>query len=143
MTTVAGHPFPEGLHYLVEHDVWAELADDGTARVGITAMGIALSGEVYMCRPKPVGLAIAQGRAIAVVELAKSIVSVKCPVGGTVVEVNEALADAPEWVHREPYGRGWIARLRLADWAADAPQLVHGAAVEPAMREHARLMQLA
>ena len=92
---------------------------DGTATVGITALGIKLSGEIYMCRAKPVGTVVEQGRAIAVVELAKAIVSVKSAVSGTVLAVNPRLDDAPQLVHTDPYGEGWIARLRLADFERD------------------------
>jgi glycine cleavage system H protein len=132
--------FPADLHYLVEHDVWARLHGDGTATVGITALGIKLSGEIYMCRVKPVGSEIAQGRAVAVVELAKAIVSVKCAVGGTVQAVNPLLDERPELVHRDPYGEGWLARLALRDLAADLPQLVRGEAVVEAMAQHAQAM---
>jgi glycine cleavage system H protein len=139
---VCGFEFPDDLHYHVEEQVWARMAGDGFATVGITALGIGLAGEIYMCRPKAPGAEVVQGRAVAVVELAKSIVSVKSPVSGVVVEINPHLADAPELVHRDPYGAGWIARLRLADFAADAPQLVHGDGVAGAMREHARLYNI-
>ena len=135
---VGGLDFPDDLYFLVEHQVWARVAGD-LATVGITALGIRLAGEIYMCRPKVAGSVVAQGQSIAVVELAKSIVSVKSPVGGTVLEGNAALASRPELVHRDPYGEGWLARLRLADFAADAPRLVHGAAVAPAMAQHAWL----
>jgi len=129
---------PADLHVLVDHQVWARVHDDGTATVGITPLGIALSGEVFMCRPKRVGSVVAQGGTIAVVELSKSIVAVKSPVSGTVLEVNPALDDRPDWVHREPCGAGWIARLRLTDLAADQARLLHGPALEAAMAEHAR-----
>ena len=129
--------FPPDLHHLVDHDVWARLHGDGTATVGITALGIRQSGEIYMCRPKAVGSRIGQGRAVAVVELAKAIVSVKSAVSGTVVEVNAALEDHPERVHRDPYGAGWIARLRLDDWAADAARLLHGDAAAEVLARHA------
>ncbi|MFT3957193.1 MAG: hypothetical protein QM722_23285 [Piscinibacter sp.] len=89
---------------------------DGSATVGITALGIVQAGEIYMARPKVVGSAVEQGRSIAVVELAKSIVSVKSPVHGMVVAVNALLADTPELVHRDPYGEGWLARVALADF---------------------------
>jgi glycine cleavage system H protein len=59
-----------------------------------------------------------------------------------VVEVNTALGERPELVHNDPYGAGWLARLRLADWAADVAALVHGEAVGPAMDRHAWLYQL-
>ncbi|MDO5625412.1 MAG: glycine cleavage system protein H [Pseudomonadota bacterium] len=132
---------PAHLHYLIEHQVWARLHEDGTATVGITALGIRLSGEIYMCRPKAVGTVVEQGRAVAVVELAKSIVAVKSPVTGTVQAINPRLADTPELVHLDPYGEGWIARLQLSRWPDDLAQLVHGDAVLPAMRAHARLFR--
>lgn len=132
--------FPTDLHYLVEHDVWARPIGDGTATVGITALGIRLSGEIYMCRARPPGSVIEQGRAIAVVELAKAIVSVKCAVSGTVLVVNPRLEEAPELVHTDPYGEGWLARLKLRDFNADATRLVSGDAVPKAMRVHARSM---
>jgi glycine cleavage system H protein len=137
-----GHDYPDELHYLVEDQVWARLHGDGTATVGIAAMGIAQAGEIYMCRPKPAGAEVAQGRSVAVAELAKSIVSVRSPVTGVVVEANPRLAREPELVHRAPYGAGWLARLRLADFAADLPALVHGEAVRAAMERYARLHRL-
>ncbi len=133
--------FPDELHYLVEHQVWARREADGSATAGITALGIRLAGEIYMCRPKWAGTVLEAGRSMAVVELAKSIVSVKSPLSGTVLAVNEALVERPELVHRDPYGAGWILRLapaQGADWAA----LLHGAPVEAAMREHARLFRV-
>ena len=136
-------PHPPDLHVLLEHQTWARLQGDGTATVGITALGIRLSGEVYMCRAKRVGTELAQGETMAVVELSKSVVAVKTPVSGTVVQVNEALEDRPELVHRDPYGAGWIARLRLTDLARDMAELVTCDAVAPAMAHHAWLNRLA
>ncbi len=139
---VHGFEFPDDLHYLVEHQVWARLQGDGTATVGITSLGIRLAGEIYMCRPKRVGSEIGQGRSIAVVELAKAIVSVKSPVRGSVVEVNHRLEAAPELVHTTPYGEGWLARIALADFAVDSTLLVHGDAVAAAMERHAWLNRI-
>ena len=130
---------PDALYYLIGQQVWARVAGNGTATIGITALGIALAGDIYMCRPKRVGSGIVQGGSVAVVELAKSIVSVKSPVSGVITEVNPLLEDAPELVHRDPYGKGWLVRLRPTDWAADTAQLVHGHAVMAAMEHHAWL----
>ncbi|MHA7599287.1 glycine cleavage system protein H [Alicycliphilus sp. T452] len=137
MTALHLH-FPPDLHYLMEHQVWARLQGDGTATVGITALGIALSGEIYMCRPKRLDTTLVQGATVAVVELAKAIVAVKTPVSGSIVAVNPALEQRPGLVHADPYGEGWIARLALGDWAADQGALVHGDAVAAAMARHAR-----
>jgi glycine cleavage system H protein len=134
--------FPDDLHYHAEHQVWARVHADGTATVGITSLGIRLAGEIYMCRPKAMGSVIEQERSIAVVELAKAIVSVKSPVRGTVVEINLRLATNPELVHTDPYGEGWLARIVLADFDADRERLVHGEAVAAAMHHHAWLNQI-
>lgn len=136
---IRGCRFPEDLWFHAEHQVWVRPEGEGQAVLGITEMGIRLSGEIYMCRPKPVGQALEPGRAMAVVELAKAIVSVKSPVAGQVLAVNEALAERPELVHRDPFGAGWLLRVQLSDWAQDQGRLVHGDAVPAAMEEHARL----
>lgn len=141
---IAGFDYPEGLLYQAEDQVWARLEGDGTATVGITAFGIhQAGGEVYMCRPRAVGQAVEQRRSVAVVEVAKAILSVKSPVRGTVVAVNEALAAQPELVHRDPYEAGWLARVQLADLEADRAALVQGAAVEAAMQHQAWLFRMA
>lgn len=142
MLIIAGCGFPEDLWFSVEHQVWARPEAGGLVRVGITQMGIRQAGEIYMCRPKSVGSVIEAGRSVAVVELAKSIVSVKSPLAGTVREVNPVLAASPERVHEDPYGEGWLALLAPEDWARDAAALVHGAAVEAAMTQYAWLNRI-
>ncbi len=134
-------PDPSDLLYLIEHQVWARLDDDGLATMGITALGVRLSGEIYMCRPKGVGMFIEQGRSMGVVELAKSIVSVKATLSGEVVEVNPLLRDHPERVHQDPYGAGWLLRIRPSALDTERAFLVTGAAVPEAMAAHARLFR--
>jgi len=138
---VAAQDFPADLHYLVDEQVWARPEPGGLAVVGITSLGVHLSGEIYMCRPKSPGSVIEQGKGLAVVELAKSIVSVKSPVTGTVVEVNAELVRHPQRVQQDPYGSGWLARLQLSAWESDRARLLHGAAVGPAMARHAWLFR--
>lgn len=140
---VLGFEFPDAFHYDVENQVWARVDGDGLVAVGITSLGIHLAGgEIYMARPKSVGQVVEAGRSVAVVELAKSVVAVKSPLAGRVLQINTALADRPELVHLDPYGQGWLARLEPADWAADAARLVHGAAVPVAMQRHAALFRV-
>ena len=139
---IAGTALPDDLLYWVEDQTWAKLLPDGVVRVGITALGLKASGEIYMCRPKPVGEVLVQGRAMAVVELAKSIVSVKAPLSGTVLEINAALEARPELVHRDPYGEGWLLALRPAALAAERAALCEGEAARAAMERYAWLNQL-
>ncbi len=138
----AGLHYPDHLYYDIEHQVWARFDDGGLATVGITALGVQLSGEVYMCRPKGVGIEVERGRGLAVVELAKSIVSVKSPLSGTVVAVNERLAAEPELVHADPYGQGWIAQLQPRQGDIERGALLHGPDVAAAMAHHAWLHRL-
>ncbi|MFN0186826.1 MAG: glycine cleavage system protein H [Aquabacterium sp.] len=128
--------FPPALHYDIEHQTWARLDADGLVTIGITALGIGLSGEIYMCRPKDVGQVVERGRSVAVVELAKAIVAVKAPLSGTVLAVNPLLAAQPELVHLQPYDDGWLVRLRPQDWHGAAAGLVTGDAVQAAMAIH-------
>lgn len=137
--------FPSNLLYHVEHQVWARVDAPDLVTVGITALGIRVSGEIYMCRAKPVGKLVEQGRSIGVVELAKSIVSVKSPFSGMVVEHNPGLALQPELVHEDPYGAGWVARLRPLSLQAERAALLSGAdakALHAAMAAYARLFNI-
>jgi glycine cleavage system H protein len=102
---------PPGFWLWAEDQTWAQPLADGTVRVGITALGLKVSGEIYMCRPKSVGSVVEQGRSVGVVELAKSVVAVRSPLSGTVVKVNDALEEHPEMVHRSPYEQGWLVEL--------------------------------
>ncbi len=140
MSDLPGPKFPPALFYSVEFDTWAREEPDGRLSIGISALGIALSGEIYMCRPRPVNSDIEAGRSIAVVELAKSIVSVKSPVSGVVCAVNPALEEQPELVHRDHYGAGWLARLVPARWEIERDALLHGDQVAPVMLQRLQLV---
>ncbi|CAM4098760.1 glycine cleavage system protein H [Roseateles saccharophilus] len=141
---IAGAEVPEGFWLWAEDQTWAQPLPDGKVRIGITALGLKASGDIYMCRPKPVGSDVAQGRSIGVVELAKSIVSVKSPLSGRVVRVNEALEERPELVHQSPYEAGWLVELAPSALEAEKAGLAIGAeAIGAAMQEWAWLNRLA
>ncbi len=137
-----GFEFPDERYYWLERDMWAQREPDGKVRIGITAFGVHLSGHFFMCRPKPLGTRLDQGATVAVAELNKSVVTIKSPVSGTIVETNPALADAPELIERDPYGQGWLVCLTPDRWEADLPQLSHGAALATAMTARMQLENL-
>jgi glycine cleavage system H protein len=134
---------PDGFWLWPEDQTWAQPLPGGRVRVGITALGVRASGDIYMCRPKAVGSEVAQGRSIGVVELSKSIVAVKSPLSGTVVHINAALEERPELVHRSPYDAGWLAELAPSNLEAEQAKLAIGeAAIREAMARWAWLNKL-
>ncbi|MBV8470989.1 MAG: glycine cleavage system protein H [Burkholderiaceae bacterium] len=139
---IQGLYLPDDLLYLVEHQTWARLMPDGTAVLGITALGLKASGELYMCRPKAEGSPLEQGRAMAVVELAKSIVSVKAPLSGQVLGVNIRLEERPELVCLDPYGEGWLLRVQPSRLEQDRLGLLQGETARNAMEHYAWLNQI-
>ena len=124
--------FPTGSWLWPEDQTWAQPLPGGHVRIGITALGLKASGDIYMCRPKPAGSAVEQGRSLGVVELAKSIVAVKSPLSGVITRVNEALEARPELVHQSPYEQGWLIELAPSRLDAEKARLAIG---ETAIRE--------
>lgn len=134
MARVRGCDFPQGLHYDVSRHVWYGQEAGGLVRAGITPVAVALAREVVIFTPKRVGHAFVAGRAIATVESAKWVGSVRAGFAGRIEAVNEALAARAAPVNGDCYGEGWMALLRpdAADWADG---LVTGAAIGPAYED--------
>ena len=110
---------PDGLRYTDDHE-WLRVEGDA-GLVGITAYAADQLGDVVFVELPAVGTRFERGRTFGVVESVKAVSDLFAPVTGEVLEVNPALADQPELVNAEPYGAGWMVRLRLGDPAqADA-----------------------
>ena len=104
---------PENLRYCESHE-WIETGEDG-ARVGISDHAQSeLSDVVYVELPE-VGRQVTKGEAVAVVESVKAASDIYAPVGGEIVEVNSALESDPALINSEPYGGGWIFKLKPGD----------------------------
>jgi len=117
---------PDELHYTAEHEWIAEL-EDGRLRIGITDFAQdALGDVVYVDLPEP-GRMVEVGSTVAEVESTKSVSEIYAPISGTIVEINEALADSPDLVNIDPYGAGWFFLLQPAP-DADRSGLIDGAA---------------
>ncbi|HMQ12263.1 MAG TPA: glycine cleavage system protein GcvH [Candidatus Competibacter phosphatis] len=102
---------PVDLCYTESHE-WARANDDGTVTVGITDHAQHLLGDLVFVEIPEVGRAVAAAESCAVVESVKAASDVYSPLEGMIVEVNEALADTPELINEDPYGEGWIFRLK-------------------------------
>jgi glycine cleavage system H protein len=108
--------YPEDLLYHAEHD-WARIdpADSDTATLGITWYAQDALGEVVFFEPPQVGATVASGAAYAEIESVKAVSDVIAPLSGEIIAVNGALADDPNAINEDPYGEGWLVKVRLAD----------------------------
>jgi len=107
--------YPDELKYHPEHD-WARIEGE-EATLGITWYAQDSLGEVVFFDPPEIGRELAKDDAYAEVESVKAVSDVIAPLSGEVVAVNEALADSPERINEDPYGEGWLVKVRLADQA--------------------------
>ena len=105
--------YPDDLKYHPEHD-WARV-DGDVATLGITWYAQDQLGEVVFFDPPAVGTSISKDGSYAEVESVKAVSDVIAPLSGEIVEVNEALKDAPEQINEDPYGEGWLVKVRLSE----------------------------
>jgi glycine cleavage system H protein len=105
---------PRELRYTKEHE-WVHPNQDGTATVGITHFAQDQLGDIVYVSLPPTGSAVAQFGRMGEVESVKSVSDLFCPVTGQVLEVNQGAVDHPEQVNEDPYGKGWLVKVRLAD----------------------------
>jgi glycine cleavage system H protein len=122
--------YPTELRYHPEHD-WARIEGD-VATLGITWYAQDSLGEVVFFEGPSVGDEVSKDAPYAEVESVKAVSDVIAPVSGEVIEVNEALADAPEAVNTDPYGSGWMVKVRLSN-PAEADGLMDAAAYEASL----------
>jgi len=109
----AAESYPDDLKYHAEHD-WARV-DGDEAVVGITWFAADALGELVHFEAPEVGSTVTKDQSYGEVESVKAVSDVIAPLSGEVLEVNRRVVDAPETVNEDPYGDGWLLRIRLAD----------------------------
>lgn len=112
---------PAELKYSRDHE-WVKI-EGNRAKIGITDYAQSQLGDVVFVEVPAVDSSIAAGAGFSVVESVKAVSDIYAPIGGVIVEVNEALADAPEIINEDPYGEGWLAVIEMDD-QADLSQLL-------------------
>jgi glycine cleavage system H protein len=105
---------PGDLRYTSEHE-WLRKEEDGSVTIGITDHAQSALGDLVFVELPDIGQELEAGGEMAVVESVKAASDVYAPVSGTVLEVNNALADDPEKINADPYGEGWIVRMQPSD----------------------------
>lgn len=119
--------FPDDVRYSTDHE-WARL-DGGRVVIGITDYAQDALGDVVFVEAPEVGATVAAGDKVSEVESTKSVSDIYAPVAGTVVEANGDLDDHPELLNEDPYGKGWICVIELAD-PAEVDSLLHATAYQ-------------
>jgi glycine cleavage system H protein len=128
----AAESYPDDLRYHREHD-WARV-EGGEATLGITWFAQDALGELVHFEAPEEGATLAKDQAYAEVESVKAVSDVIAPLSGEVLEVNRGVADAPETVNDDPYGEGWLVRVRLSD-PGEADALMDAAAYKQHLAE--------
>jgi glycine cleavage system H protein len=123
---------PDDLRYTDAHE-WVRDLGEGVVRVGITDYAQSQLGDVVFVQLPAVGDSVSAGSPVGEVESTKSVSDIYAPVSGTVVAVNDALADSPELVNSGPYEDGWMMEVRLAD--GEGPATLDGLLDPAAYRE--------
>jgi glycine cleavage system H protein len=126
---------PTDLRYTQSHE-WVRREADGSVTIGITDHAQHALGDIVFAEAPEAGRSVAAEEACAVVESVKAASDVYSPLAGTVLAANEGLADAPERINSDPYGEGWLFKLKPAD-AAAVNGLLDAAAYEKFLAESA------
>ena len=105
---------PDELRYSPEHE-WARTVDGARIRIGVTDFAQDALGDVVYVDLPAVGSAVTAAEAVGELESTKSVSEMYAPVSGTVVAVNEALADNPQLLNEDPYGEGWLIEIEASD----------------------------
>jgi len=128
----AEESYPEGLKYHKEHD-WAKIEGD-TATVGVTWYAQDALGEIVHFEGPEEGSSVAKDESYGEVESVKAVSDLVAPLSGEVLEVNSAVQEAPETINEDPYGRGWLIKIRLSD-ESEAEGLMDVAAYRQLLEE--------
>jgi glycine cleavage system H protein len=130
---LADESYPDDLLYHPEHD-WARV--EGTeATLGITWYAQDALGEVVFFDPPDVGTDVTKDQPYAEVESVKAVSEVYAPLSGEVTKINQAVHDSPETINEDPYGRGWLAKVKLSD-PSEADDLMDAAAYRKLLEEN-------
>ena len=105
--------FPEDLRYTKDHE-WIRISGD-VGTVGITAYAQGELGDVVFVELPAVGKTVKQHESFGTIEAVKAVSDLYAPASGTILEVNKDLTDAPETVNKDPYGKGWMVKVRISN----------------------------
>jgi glycine cleavage system H protein len=127
MGVVRGCHIPDDLYYNIKNNIWARHEKDGLLTLGMTAYFCSLAGHIVSVMPKKMGKSVKQNKSCATVESGKWVGPLKAPASGEVIAINESLISNPSLINQDPYGEGWVIKLRPNRWEQESTVLVTGA----------------
>ncbi len=122
MVEIKGMNFPEGLFYSKDH-MWVKVEDD-VVKVGVTDLAQKAAGEIVFVRLLPPGRKVRKNAPLGTLESGKWVGPLKSPVTGTIVEVNEKVKENPKLLNTDPYGEGWLVKIKPDDFEKDKVDLI-------------------
>jgi glycine cleavage system H protein len=129
MPVVRGCDLPDDLLYDVENNIWYRDNGDGTVTLGMTAVAAAMAGQLVAFTPRRAGRSVQEGKSCATIESGKWVGPAKVAFDAEVVETNDAVAADPTLANSDPYGAGWLVKLRPGDWTGARAKLTPGSTV--------------
>lgn len=136
MVEIGGCSFPEDdIFYDIESQIWVRFDDDGSITAGLTDIAQHIAGNLLYLKPKKIGTDLAKGKRVAIIESGKYVGPINAPLSGVLIEVNEAVTGDAGLVNRDPYGEGWVFRLKPSKLERERESLVEGSRAAVALRE--------
>jgi glycine cleavage system H protein len=129
MTTVRGCNLPDDLLYDVDNNIWYRDNNDGTVTLGMTTVAAAMAGPLVAFTAKKPGRSLDGGKSCATVESGKWVGPAKIAFQAEILEINDTLTGNPKLANSDPYGEGWMVKVRPADWTAAKATLIPGTEV--------------
>jgi len=126
MGEVRGCQIPEELYYSIDDNIWVRDDGDDLVTVGMTSYATALMGDIVSCTLRTVGREIKKDKSCTTIETSNWVGPVKAPFDGEIVAVNDQLSITPELINQDPYGKGWLVKIRVNDWNSCKGELVTG-----------------
>ncbi len=124
---IEGCNFPlDGIRYDVDDQMWVRFDDDGNVTSGLTDVGQHIAGKLLFLRPRKAGEDVKRGKRAAIIESGKYVGPINAPLSGKIIEVNESVLANVQLVNEDPYGSGWIFRIKPSNLDAEKEDLKEG-----------------
>lgn len=128
MSTVRACNIPDDLYYQVENNIWIKPESTNVVLIGMTTYACSLAGQIIAFTPKKIGRTVKQNKSCATVESGKWVGPIKVPMDCELLAINQAALDSPQLINRDPYGEGWLCKLKIDNWEEQKTHLLTGAA---------------